>query len=271
MEQLSLPEIHRATLDLMDYIHRVCEENGIVYYLAYGTLIGTIRHGGFIPWDDDFDIQMPRKDYERFRRVMEEAGHPYYRLCDRKNTANYIYGIPRFSDSRYRYITTQPKVKPFDTGLFIDIYPLDNFGSTPEEARRIKKKIIRMNNMYEVYVNPGSVKGGIMSLVRGACHYLLRARYGSGLAARIDDMVMDKIRRMTSDGDRQIGEVCWDVQFTPYQREWFTERVLHDFEDRQYWIPARYEEILGFEYGDYMQLPPEENRKRQHDCMIVKA
>ena len=71
-KKISLEEIHKIELDIMDYIHKICEENQIRYYLVGGTLIGAIRHKGFIPWDDDMDIDMPRKDYERFKQVLKE-------------------------------------------------------------------------------------------------------------------------------------------------------------------------------------------------------
>ena len=102
MQDLTLEEIHREILNMMDYIHKLCEENGITYYVGFGSLIGAIRHNGFIPWDDDFDIMMPRADVEKFKEIFLKTGHPYYRLCDRKNTKNYYYGIPRFSGADTR-------------------------------------------------------------------------------------------------------------------------------------------------------------------------
>ena len=271
MEQLSLQEIHKATLEMMDYIHWLCEENHIVYYLAYGTLIGAVRHNGFIPWDDDFDIQMTREDYGRFRDAFRKENHAWYRICDRKETENYFYGIPRFSDSRFHYSTTHPGLKPFDSGLFIDIYILDDFGNTPEDAERIKKKIIRKNMIYEVYLNKEDGQGKANPLVRKICHALLRARYGRRYSQRIDEEVYRTIRKLTSPADRQTGEVCWDVQITPYRKEWLAERVLHDFDGRQYWIPREYDTILKTEYGDYMQLPPPEKRLPQHEYTITRA
>lgn len=271
MEQLSQQEIQTATLEMMDYIHQICEENNIVYYLSYGTLIGAIRHNGFIPWDDDFDIQMTRKEYERFRLAFMEKNHAYYRICDRKNTENYFYGIPRFSDSRYHYTTTHPGIKPFDTGLFIDIYILDDFGNTKEEAERIKKKVIRKNMMYDVYMNKEDGQGKAAPFIRKICHYLLRAWHGSGYPNRIDDEIRNFILKRTSPTDRQTGEVCWDPQIVPYRKEWFAERVLHEFNGRQYWIPKEYDTLLRFEYGDYMQLPPPDRRVAQHECIITKA
>ena len=270
MRELTLQEIHRETLEMMDFIHRTCEENGIRYNLAYGTLIGAIRHNGFIPWDDDFDIQMTRENAEKFRQVMQGINHPYYRLCDRRNTENYYYGIPRFSDSRFRYVTTKKGIRQFDNGLFIDIYPLDNFGNTYEEAKRLKRKIVRVNTLYDIWVNGDNARGGAVALAQGIIHAAVRMIYGNRYSERIDDKVLGIIRRNTSDSDRQIGEVCWDPQIVPYRREWFGELEKHAFEDREYWIPKAYDALLREEYGDYMQLPPEEKRTAQHDYRILQ-
>ena len=271
MEQLSLAEIHEATLEMMDYIHRLCEENHIVYYLAYGTLIGAVRHTGFIPWDDDFDIQMPREDFERFREVFRRKQHPYYKLCERKNTENYFYGIPRFSDTRFTYVSEHPGYKPFDTGLFIDIYPLDNFGNTPGEAKRLKKKADRKNLMYEVYINEADGKGKSSPLLRKVCHLLLRAWHGRRYPERIDGEILRLIRRNTSPEDAQIGDVCWDPFYlVTYPRAWYTGRILHGFSGRQYWIPKEYDTILKADYGDYMQLPPEEKRIPHHEYTLMR-
>ncbi len=271
MEQLSLQEIHEATLEMMDYIHQLCEENRIVYYLAFGTLIGAVRHSGFIPWDDDFDIQMPREDFERFREIVLRKQHPYFRLCDRKNTKNYFYGISRFSDSRFTYFSEHPGYKPFDTGLFIDIYPLDNFGNTHEQAKRIKKKVDRKNLLYEVYINEADGNGKASPLLRKICHRLLRIRYGSRYPERIDDEICRLIRRHTSPEDSQIGDVCWDPFYVmAYPKTWYAERILHDFSGRRYWIPAEYDRILKADYRDYMQLPPAGQRVPHHEYTLTR-
>ena len=270
MRELSLEEIHQVTLEMMDEIHRICEAHQITYFLAFGTLIGAIRHSGFIPWDDDFDILMPRKEYERFREVFRQAGHPFYRLCERKNTPNYIYGIPRFSDTRYTYVTTSRYMEQFDNGIFIDIYPLDNYGNTYDDAKRIKKKVVRLNMMYDMYINAVNQQGGIRSFVQHICHRLLRIRYRDRLPERMDDMVYDIVRKNTTDMDSQVGDVVWDAYISPYPRAWFEERILHDFDGRQYWIPKAYDAFLRQDYGDYMQLPPEAERHPQHEYKIYR-
>ena len=134
--ELSLAEIQNKSLEVLIKFDELCAQNDFKYWLTYGTLIGAIRHDGFIPWDDDIDVMMPRDDFNRFIKFAiehEEDLYPF-KIHNRANTKNYWYGIPRFSNMKYKYIVEDNYEKPFDIGVFIDIYPLDNYGNTKKEA-----------------------------------------------------------------------------------------------------------------------------------------
>lgn len=270
MRELSLQEIRVKTLDLMDHIHELCVKNGIPYFLHYGTLIGAVRHNGFIPWDDDFDIAMKRSDYRKFCKAVERENSSVYKLCNRANTDNYYYGIARYADTRYKYVSELKGLKQADIGVFIDVYPLDNLGNTKEEAIEIKKKANVLNRDYIIYTNKTSLQGPLHTLARIPLHYYYRLKYGKDFRFKVDQMIYRRIRSLTSDQDRQIGLACWDVTCWPYEREWFDEACLHQFEDRQYYIPVQYDKVLRMVYGDYMQLPPEEKRVPTHSYHIYE-
>ena len=144
-KELTLQEIQQETFKVLCKIKEIFDANGWKYYLAYGTLIGAIRHNGFIPWDDDIDIFVPRSDYEKFIDYCiknKDAIYPFELIHYRTNK-NYIFTIGRFSDSRYK-IDYNTK-KAYGLGLFVDLYPLDfydlNDKKTISKINRINKKI----------------------------------------------------------------------------------------------------------------------------------
>lgn len=270
MRKLSKEEVREKTLDMMDHIHNLCEAKGIEYYLFYGTLLGAVRHKGFIPWDDDFDIAMTRSNYIRFCDAVEKENNEIYKLCNRSNTENYYYGVARYADTRYKYVSDVSGLKAFDNGIFIDVYPLDNFGNSLSEAESIKKRCMKLNTAYMVYLNKRSLRGGLRSIIRTAMHYYYKIKYGRGLDQTIDDMLFRKIQSLTSDSDSQIGLICWDSTVVPYEKNALSSRIKCEFEDREYWIPTEYDQILTLEYGDYLKLPPEKERVATHNYSIYE-
>ena len=270
MQELNLNRIRDITLSMMDHIHEICVRNNIQYFLMFGTLIGAVRHNGFIPWDDDFDIAMKRNDYIKFCKAVEKEHHPYYKLCNRANTKNYYYGIARYADTRYKYVSDLVDLQQADIGVFIDIYPLDNFGNTPEEAKAIKDKITPITNEFIIYMNRKSVQGKLRTLLRTPVHYYYRIKHGKNLNLRIDNLIYKKICSITNEKDKQLGVIVWDATCWPYKKEWFEKTVQHDFEGHNYLIPAEYDEILKMVYGDYMKLPPKEKQVATHSYKIYE-
>lgn len=127
--------MQEGALNILKKLDGICREQGLRYFLFYGTLIGAIRHKGFIPWDDDLDVAMPRPDFDRLveycRRHREELLP--MRLMTVDDNPQYVYPIARFSDTRYR--VKYQGIRDYGLGLFVDIYPLDGCGDTEEEAR----------------------------------------------------------------------------------------------------------------------------------------
>ena len=271
--ELTLEEIHSATLNIMDYIHDLCAKNGIKYYLGYGTLLGAVRHQGFIPWDDDFDIQIPRKDFNKFCRIMLNEKNNHIKLVNRANTEGYTFAIPRVVDSRFYYQSTQKnsnKIKNPDMGIFIDVYPFDNYGNKEETARYLLNKIERINGMYAIYMNGFSLRGWSRSIIRMPLHFFLRIIYGRHYNSKVDSRIYKIIEKHTKDTDKYIGQVTWERGCNQFNKEWFAERVLVPFEDRQFWVPKGYDMILKKSYGNYMELPPQNQRVSTHDYKIYR-
>ena len=141
MQTLTLRECQQQMLRVLLRFDEICKENKFKYFLYGGTLIGAVRHNGYIPWDDDTDVMMPRSDFDKFIQFAKDNEKVLYpfRLCDRANTKNYYYGIPRFSNMEFRYVVDNEHEKTFDIGTFIDIYPLDNDCDTKSDAVKLRK------------------------------------------------------------------------------------------------------------------------------------
>ena len=143
MRKLSMRENQLEALKILKDVCTICEENKFEYYLAWGTLLGAVRHQGFIPWDDDIDIMMPRPDYERFLeycRTHEEQMKPY-QLIHISTNAEYVYVLARVTNTEYK--AEYLGVREYGLGTFIDVYPLDGLGETYQVAcKKMKKNFI---------------------------------------------------------------------------------------------------------------------------------
>lgn len=272
--ELTLQEIQKNSLEVLIQFDKICREQGISYCLAYGTLIGAIRHAGFIPWDDDIDVWMPRKDFEAFKSFClqnEEQMWPY-KFCCRENTQNYTYYIPRFCNQEYQYVSLNDKHKNPEIGIFIDIYPLDNYGASKEKGIELAKRISRINWKYAAYVDPKSDRGGFHNFTKYGIHFFMRIIYGKNYCLRTEEKINILLSKYTSKNDKMVGVPTWEPEgyYIRYPKELFAENVECRFEGNMFFIPKGYDEILRMSYGDYMKLPPEEEQKPSHNYKIYK-
>ena len=273
--ELSVKECQQVALNVLVQFDRICQKESFQYFLIYGTLIGAIRHGGFIPWDDDIDVMMPRKDYDRFvRYAAEHSGELYpFRLHTRANTKGFCFAISRFSDMRYQYINTDAYEKTFDIGVFIDIYPWDNFCDTPEEAERVWLHCRKMNLAYNSYLIPKKATDNAgTALVRrmrsGVLHLLKGNKYDQQIDAKVRDYILDN----TKESDRYFGHIVWAGNVVLFEKSELMnlQAVRHDFEGYSFNIPVAYDYMLTTSYGDYMKLPPEKDRVPTHDYKVIE-
>ena len=269
MRELGLEEIQRASLAILEEIDRICAKQHLTYWLAYGTLIGAVRHHGFIPWDDDLDIMMPRADYEKLRRYFQKKYQGGLKLCTRADTDRYIYGIYRVVDPTYVFENTNEYELGYEGGAFIDIYPVDDFGNDEATAARVFRRVNAMNQVYGSWMKPyAKTKLWRKPAKYLAWLYVKLFKGGERYRYRIDREIRGIIEKEFSPADRYVGVVAWDDRVVMYPRELFAETVRLDFEGRQFAAPAGWDQVLTIYYGDYMALPPEEDRHPQHDYRL---
>lgn len=272
LRKLSLKEIQQEALKVLVKFDSICKEHNWSYSLVYGTLLGAVRHKGFIPWDDDVDVQMPRKDYIQFIKwcCENEGVLKPFKLCNRETVKNYPFGISRFSNMEFKFITTNESLAPFDNGVFIDIYPFDNSCNSEEEGSILMKKINKLNSEVAIFLNGKSNKSMIRSFVKRIIHIFLKLTKPKNFPALADEKISQIIQNNTSDNDIYTGCPAWVTEtFKQYKKEWFKETKDILFEDHLFPVPIGYDAFLKFCYGDYLKLPPEEKRTPSHDYIIV--
>lgn len=250
MKELTLRDIQLVSLDILKDIRAFCDANAIRYFMAYGTLLGAVRHKGFIPWDDDIDLMMPRPDYERFIREYRSldgmnavfyhekdgSGIAFARVCDMKRT------VLKFNGTSWA---------PFETGVFIDVFPLD--ATTPEEYPRRKKQA--MKQLYYTYLERG-LQQHTSTFFKNAVKRVILFVTSGGVKKLIDIST-----RFPYEASTWLGQfTCPDAHETVLRKEWFATSVLLDFEGDRFAAPVGYTDLLTNQFGNFMQLPPEKDR-----------
>ena len=253
----SLEEVKKIELNILKQVHDFCEEKSLKYVLAYGTLIGAIRHNGFIPWDDDIDIWMPRKDYDLFMEVFPEWGAGRHLYIAGPQSDQYYLPRHMIKVCDDRTLLLENKYKAYKTtGLFIDIFPLDNAPDNMLE-RKIWAKYVR-SYKYRVLAGNISFDSPVykkFSISKKIFTVLL----SRGNIKKINSKFVKKAGKYKEKTTDYV-TVFYVSKPRVYSIEDIFPPSLHVFEDAQFYIPKAYDKILKSIYGDYMQLPPEEER-----------
>ena len=246
MRKLDITEYKEICVDILQSLHNFCERNHITYFLDCGTLIGCIRHGGFIPWDDDIDILMPRKDFEKLVSTYDEDG---FTLFHYKKQPDFFYQYAKLSKNG----TILDEVELPDIeglGINIDIFVMDGM---PDNLvlRRFHQDFLAFMSKYRAF----------MTRARQALPpiaFLFRWRWV--------DYFLDYLgRKYPPDETKYCGNIiATTIRHKEIPRECFEYAIIKPFEGREFKIPVGYHEYLTRMYGDYMKLPPEEKRTSKH-------
>lgn len=240
---------------ILDEFVRVCNDNGLKYYLGYGTALGAVRHNGMIPWDDDVDVIMPRQDYNRLLKIGNTVLKDGYRLAHYSMTEGYYYDIAKIEDINTTLIE---RIDPlYIGGVYIDVFPMDNVPS-PIEAKFMLRKVNKIMNGYaRYYMYPLPKKFFLKWMI----YRIGRANYP--ILKKLN--IWDKITSAYVDQDTvYIHDFHCYMNKGLFNMKVFGEGTEMTFEGKKYIIPAQYDAYLRQYYGDYMTPPPIECRNSGH-------
>lgn len=258
-EITSLDELKTIELSIMKKVHQFCEEKGIWYVLTYGTLIGAVRHEDFIPWDDDIDIFVMRDGFEKFEREFPQWGKSHGLFLAGPNSKDHFFprDLLKICDSRTSLIEKAFK-RTYPIGVFVDVWVLDDAPQDEKEMSQWIKQgnFLRAMNLYADTSWEYAKQN--MNLRSKLIVGLLNWHRTESILRR--QLALAKKYRSVH-GEKLI---CIQGDCILYDRKDFSERMLHKFEDGEFYIPSGYDNILRNTYGDYMTLPPIEQQKPHH-------
>ena len=254
----NLNKLHNRELEIMKYFAKFCEDNNIKYYLAYGTLLGAIRHHGFIPWDDDVDVFVSGEDFLKLQKIFnEKADTTKYFYQTLKTEENYYLLWDKVRLNNTIFVEDGWENNDINNGIFIDVFPLLEYPNSRSEEKKFTRryKFLRLlietniKNNKSRYNNYGTI-GKILSIVVRILPQKVRNKI---VIKNIEYFCLyksDSKYYYSLDGGAEI----------KFLKEPFDSIEKVKFEDAEFNVPKGYRENLTESFGDYMKLPPEEDR-----------
>lgn len=259
---MELRELQLFELEILKEMDRICKENNLRYFLACGTLLGAVRHKGFIPWDDDIDVYMPFDDYMKFEEACKKSmSDKFYFQSREVNPQNYIYWN-RIGVKNSTSIDLSLANIHMQWGICIDIFPLFPYAKDKNEKEKRRKLYKRMEllSLKYLHTKTASMASG-MTKIKKMAHNLIPDALNIKLFLSCVNQLGEE--------NEYTQEYCMDYEFSHvcdgFKKEWFQDVVELDYEGMKFPAPVGYHEYLTCVYGDYMKVPDENNRGKHSD------
>ncbi len=263
MRQLTLRELQQFSLGILKDVAGFCESNGIRYSLGYGTLLGAVRHKGFIPWDDDVDIMMPREDYERFRATYRSDR---YSFIDSRNTPDCYIAFGRVCDTEKTLASSSIPWVMCDVGVWIDIFPIDRVPDDKETFDRIYDSLLLLMKFNVGIRRVHTISSSRFPIRKRLKIWTLKRTHPRLIKRDPADIVKDMntlISLVSPKESRHWSQLtCPELGANEFfEEDEINEYVKLEFEGCEFLVWKGYDKILRDSYGDFMQLPPKNKRK----------
>ena len=273
-ERIPMNEVQKRELSVYNEVAKICDKHGLKYFAIGGTCIGAIRHKGFIPWDDDIDIALPRQDYEKLRTDYYKDLPGYLQVLDCDNSRQHLYLFFKIHDSRTTFVERYAQNSPERyTGAFVDIMPIDGLPNDAVVRNKIIKKLMRLDKANDRHRPvPLSAYNGSFS---GPAKWLLRKMFSlfheyNYYSSRVKE-IGESYNFSTSEKcifTWRAGSSDLSIERIVFDRSLFDDLIDVPFEDSLMRIPKEYDKYLKQDFGDYMKLPPKEQQQTHHNVYI---
>lgn len=264
-ETETLDKLHRVEVNALKDIATVCEANGIGYWAVFGTLIGAIRHHGFIPWDDDMDIAMFRDDYDKFVAVFDKQLGEKYDLMTPLREKGYASAVTRVEIKGTRFVPEMLRKSTCKQGIFIDIFVYDKVSNDPHQYRKQVKKARLLSMLLFLIGSPHPVIqiGGFKEKVaKGICriaHYTLKL-FPWLRCSIYKSFIQNAMKANDASGENYTIFQSVNPDRCIVNQADVLPLTKVPFDGIEISVPKNYDSILRHVYGDYMQLPAESER-----------
>ena len=262
LSETELKRLQSLEVDMFRVFIEICEKLNLRYYVLGGTLLGAVRHGGFIPWDDDIDVGMPREDYEVFLQKASSLLPPHLFLQNYRTDSEYCLNITKIRNTNTTSIENESRQPNICHGVFLDIFPLDHYPGTAlaELWYKVKRRVlkVRIGKAFVWDDKPNPFKE---------------------LLKKPLDLIWPDVKQAVEEREKlfrsfsysgMIANFCgqWgEKEIVP--AEWYAEACELEFEGLTVKAPKEYHKWLTQVYGDYMQLPPVEKRVTHHRTLVI--
>lgn len=255
-EEIHIQELREIQLDILDKVHTFCVERNIRYSLGGGTLLGAVRHKGYIPWDDDVDIMLPRPDYDRFLREFDSI-YSHLNIQNAFTDPEYVLPFSKIIDNRTVLIERTSDNNTLKSGVYIDVFPVDGLPSEKELYRFCRK--LHNWGRAVLYTSPSNTIVGKYPVLKKIYPFFIS-----------HEKAVCKMEKFISSFDFENAMFAGAISGRYGQKEHMYADIFRnysdiDFEDRIYRCISAYDAYLTKHYGDYLKFPPKEMQVRNHN------
>ena len=257
-------ELWDIQINILNVIDQVCKENDLHYSLYAGTLLGAVRHQGFIPWDDDLDVCMPRNDYEKFLMLWKDEDHPGYILQNKRNTPSFTQSFSKIRKDNTTFLQYEWEKGRYHTGIFVDIFPIDRCPASSLKQIHFCWQCMKYQLFTREFVPP---KASFLVRAVSRAFLFLTSKFGR---QKYRNYFEKKLINLFNNSEFPIVTIeTTDELKKRYPNNLTDNYVEILFEGKKYPCFSQWDKFLRIQYGDYLKLPPEEERIWKHNHLTI--